>query len=127
MIQNLQNIQKYYWEGRAYEESHNYKEAIAAYITYSSYLSESDQHIPHQWISKLYSKLNQVERALEHLEIFADGCSPPRAAEVYKEIGSQYLEINRSEQAIKAYENAIQNNPNIGVKKQLESLKNNQT
>lgn len=122
--QNLITLrQKYYWEGRNLQEQGQLLEAIEAFKIYASYLPEEDQHIPQQWISELYDHVGENEQALIHLEAFARGCSPPRAAEVYKAIGEKYLSIHSVEKAISSFEKAIENNPNIGIKKKLEELK----
>lgn len=120
----IKKRQEYYWLGRKYEEENDLPQAIQAYLTYSSHLAEVDQHIPHQWISKFYEQLGDIEKSLFHLEEFAKGCTKERAAKVYKEIGEKYLAINSTEKAISNFEQAVRNNPSIGVKKKLDELKN---
>lgn len=120
----LNKRQEFYWLGRKHQEENNLPQAIEAYKTYSTHLAEEDQHIPHQWISKFYDQLGETEKSLFHLEEFAKGCTPPRAAEVYKELGEKHLKIDSIEKAVSNFENAIANNPNIGVKKKLEELRN---
>lgn len=119
----IQKRQHFYWLGRKWEEENDILKAIEAYKEYSIHLADEDKHIPHQWISKFYDQLGNPEKSLIHLEEFAKGCTPPRAAEVYKEIGEKYLGLNSIEKAIINFENAIGNNPNIGVKKKLDELK----
>ena len=124
-IQNpIKKRQELYWLGRKYQDEGNYPEAIEAYQAYSAQLEEEDKHIPHQWISSFYEKLGEKEKALVHLEGFAKGCTPPKAAEVYKEIGEKYLALNNIEKAVINFEKAIAKDPKIGVKKKLEELKN---
>jgi tetratricopeptide (TPR) repeat protein len=120
----LKQRQESYWLGRKHEKENDLPQAIEAYKTYSTHLAEEDQHIPHQWISKLYDQLGERKESLFHLEEFAKGCTPPRAAEVYKELGEKYLKTQSIEKAVSSFENAIANNPNIGVKKKLEELRN---
>jgi len=120
----IQKRQEFYWLGRKYQEQGNYTEAIEAYKTYSTHLADEDKHIPHQWISDFYEKLGKKEKSLFHLGKYAQGCTPPRAAEVFKEIGEHYLLINSIEKAVTNFENAIKNNPKIGIKKKLDNLKN---
>ena len=120
----IKKRQEFYWLGRKFEDENDLSKAIEAYKTYSTYLAEEDKHIPHQWVSKFYSQLGETEKSLFHLEEFAKGCTPPRAAEVYKEIGEKYLTIHSIKKAVSNFENAIINNPNIGVKKKLNELKN---
>lgn len=120
----IQMRQHFYWLGRKLEQENNIPKAIEAYKEYSTYLADEDKHIPHQWISKFYDQLGNQEESLIHLEKFAKGCTPQKAAEVYKEIGEKYLELNSIENAVTNFENAIKNNPNIGVKKKLDELKN---
>jgi tetratricopeptide (TPR) repeat protein len=120
----IKKRQEYYWLGRKYEEENDLPQAILAYLTYSSHLAEVDQHIPHQWISRFYKKLGDIDKSLFHLEEFAKGCTKERAAKVYKKIGEKYLAINSTEKAISNFEQAVRNNPSIGVKKKLVELKN---
>jgi tetratricopeptide (TPR) repeat protein len=120
----IQKRQHFYWLGRKREDENDIPKAIEAYKEYSTHLAEGDKHIPHQWISKFYDKLENPEKSLIHLEEFAKGCTPPKAAEVFKEIGEKYLELNSIEKAVINFENAIENNPNIGIKKKLDELKN---
>ena len=120
----IKKRQEFYWLGRKYEDENDLPKAIEAYKTYSTHLAEEDKHIPHQWVSKFYDQLGETEKSLFHLEEFAKGCTPPRAAEVYKELGEKYLAIHSIEKAVSNFENAIANNPNIGVKKKLDELKN---
>ncbi|NUQ22987.1 MAG: hypothetical protein HUU34_03475 [Saprospiraceae bacterium] len=119
----IQNRQKYFWLGKKLEEENALLEAVEAYITYSEHLSESDQHIPHQWIADIFDNLGELEKSLIYLEKYAIGCSSPVAAEVYKKIGDKYLTISQTEKAILYYEKAIENNNSIGIKKKLEELK----
>ena len=120
----IRKRQEYYWLGRKYADENDLPKAIEAYKTYSTHLSEEDKHIPHQWISKFYDQLGETEKSLSHLEEFAKGCTPPRAAEVYKELGEKYLTVQAVERSVYSFEKAIANNPNIGVKKKLDELKN---
>lgn len=120
----IKKRQESYWLGRKYEDENDLPKAIEAYKTYSTHLAEEDKHIPHQWMSKFYDQLGETEKSLFHLEEFAKGCAPPRAAEVYKELGEKYLTIYSIEKAVSNFENAIANNPNIGIKKKLDELKN---
>lgn len=120
----LKKRQEFYWLGRKFEEENDLQQAIEAYKTYSTHLAEEDKHIPHQWISKLYDQLGETGKSLFHLEEFAKGCTPPKAAEVYKELGEKYLQTESIQKAISNFENAIANNPNIGVKKKLDELRN---
>jgi hypothetical protein len=87
----IRKRQEYYWLGRKYADENDLPKAIEAYKTYSTHLSEEDKHIPHQWISKFYDQLGETEKSLSHLEEFAKGCTPPRAAEVYKVFIPEYL------------------------------------
>lgn len=119
----LQKRQYYYWLGRKWKDENNIPKAIEAYEEYSNHLAEDDKHIPHQWISKLYAQLGNYEKSLIHLERFAKGLSPLNAADVYKEIGEKYLILNIVDKAVLNFENAIKNNPNIGIKKKLDELK----
>lgn len=121
---SLQKIQHFYWLGRKYEEEDNIEKAIESYMEYSTHLADKDKHIPHQWISGFYEKLGESEKSLNHLEEFVKGCTPKKAAEIYKQIGEKYLELNMIEKAISSFENAIENNSNIGVKTTLDDLKN---
>lgn len=116
--------QEYYWLGKKYEDENDLPKAIEVYKTYSTHLAEEDKHIPHQWVSKFYDQLGEPEKSLFHLEEFAKGCTQSRAAEVYKELGEKYLTIHSIQKAVSSFENAIANNPNIGVKKKLDELKN---
>jgi tetratricopeptide (TPR) repeat protein len=118
----IKKRQHYYWLGMKWENENDLPKAIEAYKTYSTHLAEQDKHIPHQWISKFYEQLGDTEKSLLHLEKFAEGCTPPKAAEVYKSLGERYLTIHSIEKAVWNFENAIENNPNIGVKKKLDEL-----
>lgn len=120
----IQKRQEFYWRGKKFQEEGNYTEAIESYKIYSNHLSNVDKHIPHQWISGFYEILNEKEKSLFHLEKYAQGCTPLTAAEVYKEIGEKYLELNVIHKAVTNFELAIKNNANIGVKTKLKELKN---
>jgi len=122
--EEIQKRQHFYRLGQQREKENDIPSAIEAYKEYSTYLANGDKHIPHQWISKFYNKLGNPEKSLIHLEEFARGCTPPKAAEVFKEIGEKYLELKSIEKAVLNFENAIKNNPNIGIKKKLDELKN---
>lgn len=119
----IQLRQHYYWLGRRYHEEGKIPEAIEAYKEYSTHLDEKDQHMPHLWISNYYKELGDVQKTLKHLEIYAAGCTPPRAAEIYKDLGEKYLVLDAIEKAIQCYELAIKNNSNIGIRKKLTELK----
>lgn len=120
----IKKRQEFYWLGRKYEDENDLPKAIEAYKTYSTHLAKEDKHIPHQWVSKFYDQLGETEKSLFHLEEFAKGCTPPRAAEVYKELGEKYLAIHSIEKAVSNFENALANNPHVGVKKKLDELTN---
>ena len=120
----VQRRQHFYWLGRNYQENGNLEEAINAYKAYSTHLATADKHIPFLWISKMYKQLDDTENGLAYLESYAKGCTPPKAAEIYKEIGEEYLQHQNIEKAVLNFEEAIKNNPSIGVKKQLDELKN---
>lgn len=119
----IQKRQHFYWLGQKLEDENDIPKAIEAYKEYSTHLAEGDKHIPHQWISKFYDQLGNIEKSLFHLEKFAKGCTPQKAAEVFKEIGEKYLELNSIEEAVLSFESAIENNPNVGIKKKLDELK----
>lgn len=114
--------QKYFFEGREYEQANDYKRAITSYIQYSEHLKKEDQHIPHQWISKLFADLGKEEESLHHQEVYAKGCSPPKASECYKHLGERYEKLDDTIKALQAYKKAIELNPSIGVKKKIEDL-----
>lgn len=115
--------QHFYWLGKKFEDENNIEKAIESYKEYSMHLADEDKHIPHQWISKLYDQAGNQEKSLLHLETFAKGCTPPRAAEVYKEIGEKYLVLKAVEKAIESFEKALDRNSQIPVKKKLKELK----
>lgn len=117
--------QFHYWKGIRFEKENNFYGAIESYLEYSEHLDSKDRHIPHLWISKLYSEIGKLNLSLIHLEKYAEGCNDLIAAEVYKEIGERYLDINAIEKTISCYEKAIILDPKIGLKKKLEYLKNN--
>lgn len=120
----IQKRQYYYSLGRKFEKENNINEAIKTYKEYSTYLADEDKHIPHKWISSFYEQLGDIENSLFHLEEFAKGCSAPKAAEVFKELGENYLKLGNIYKAILNFEAAIHFNPNIGVKKKIDELKN---
>lgn len=115
----------YYWIARNWQDQGNLSKTIEAYKEYATHLAKKDQHIPHQWISRFYEKLDKPKESLYHLELFAEGCASPRAANEYKTIGERYLSINAKEKAILNFEKAIKINPQIGVKTILKNLKKN--
>lgn len=99
--------------------------SIDVYQQYSGYLQPVDQHIPHQGIAGLYAHLGDFENEASHRVQFAEGCSDQKAAEEYKKAGQCYEEkVGDVEKALEAYQRAVERNPNIGVKKKLEELKN---
>lgn len=119
---DIQKRQHYYFLGQEREISKDYQNAIDAYKEYSTWLKAEDRHIPHQWIAKLFFELEQVEEGLLHLEEFAQECSPPKAAIVYKEAGEQYEQIGNFRKALSCYQKAIEANPQIGLKKKIQEL-----
>jgi len=119
----IKKRQKFYWLGRNLDDNGDTTGAIKAFETYATYLLKEDEYIPHQWISKLYDKLGEKEKSLSHMERFAGGCPPPRAAIVYKEIGERYLTLGNTEKAISNFESAYEITPKIGVKSKIEKLK----
>lgn len=121
---DLEKRKHFFWLGQKYEGENNISKAIQAYQEYSKHLAQQDKHIPHYWISILYEKIGQINNALTHLELFAKGCTSQKAAEVYKEIGEKYLKLNSIEKAKENFQQAVKNNPNIGVRKKLDDLKN---
>lgn len=122
--QDIGKRQHYYWLARKHADEKDIVTAIVAYTEYSMHLADEDKHIPHQWIAEFCEQLGDLEKSLYHLEEFAQGCTPPKAAEVFKEIGEKYLVLNNREKAVLNFEKAIINNPNIGVKKKLDEIKN---
>lgn len=120
---SLKMRQQYYFEGRAFEAAGDLEAAINAYEQYSNWLKEEDRHIPHQWISELYERLSMHEVSLKHLSLYAEGCTPPRAADVFKEIGAAYERLNQFDNAMEAYESAIRKNPKMGIFKRMDEIK----
>lgn len=120
----IRKRQNHYFKGRDNEFNGKLEKAIEEYQLYSESLDSADKHIPYQWISKLYSRLGNTNDSLKYLEMYGDGCSPPKAAEVFKELGELYEKNESIQKALNAYEKAIEFNPNIGAKKKIESLKN---
>ena len=117
--------QHYYFLGRKAAQVNDYQSAIDAYSQYSEWLEKEDQHIPHQWIAKFYTKLNNDNLALSHLNRFAKGCKGKQAADVFKEIGQKYEEMKQPEEALTAYKNAVKVYPQIGLKSKIEQLEKN--
>ena len=120
---SLKMRQQYYFEGRACEAAGNLEGAITVYEQYSNWLKAEDRHIPHQWISELYERLSMQEASLKHLSLYAEGCTPPRAAEVFKDIGAAYERLNQFDKALEAYESAVRKNPKMGIRKRMDELK----
>lgn len=119
----IRQRQNHYFKARDNEFNGKLEEAIEEYQLYSESLDSADKHIPYQWISKLYSRLGNKNDSLKYLEMYGDGCSPPKAAEVFKELGELYEKNELIQKALSSYQKAIDFNPNIGVKKKIESLK----
>lgn len=119
----IKKRQEFYFLGQQHEENKDLQKAIDAYKTYSSFLSDADKHIPYQWISKIYDQLGEAKQSLLALEKFANGCTPPKAAEVYKELGDSYLRLGDFENTFNCYTKAMEKNPKIGLKKKLDELK----
>ena len=108
--------------GQDYEKNGEYENAIDAYLKYADVLMDRDKHMPHLWVSWLYDKLEKKDLALKHKEIYAKGCSSPKGATLFKELGNQYLELKNQSKAIECFELALERNPNIGVKTKLGAL-----
>jgi tetratricopeptide (TPR) repeat protein len=123
-LKNIKERQRYFALGQQFENEGDLEKAISNYRTYADYLADKDYHIPFQWISNMYKKLHQEEASLDALSVFAKGSNPPIAAKWYKEIGDRYLEINNVKAALNAYRLAVENNPNIGLKKKISQLEN---
>jgi len=114
--------QFYYFQGSEYEKENQLENAIKSYLDYSGVLSEADQHIPHQWISRLYEKLGDKEKSLVHLEVFANGSTDARKSDVYKEIGEKYELLERYEKALECFQKATAINNQIGLKTKISKL-----
>ncbi|HZV68878.1 MAG TPA: hypothetical protein VFG10_05010 [Saprospiraceae bacterium] len=114
--------QEYFDLGRTHENKLDFISAIDAYKLYLTFLNESDQHIPQQWISILYEKLGNKADSLIHLALFADGCSKPFGAEIFREIGEEYEKIDFFNDALHSYNKSIALNPKIGLKMKILSL-----
>lgn len=119
---SIKKRQFYYFQGSEYEKENQLEKAIKSYLDYSGVLSEEDQHIPHQWISKLYERLGDKENSLIHLELFADGSTDARKSEVYKEIGEKYELMERYEKALEFFQKATSINNQIGLKTKISKL-----
>jgi tetratricopeptide (TPR) repeat protein len=115
--------QKYYFEGKACEASGDFYGAIRAYETYSTWLKTEDRHIPFQWIADLFLRLGKEEEALQYLSKHAAGCSAPRAADMFRQIGSEYERLKQFELALEAYETAAEKNPKNPPKKKIDDIK----
>jgi tetratricopeptide (TPR) repeat protein len=115
--------QKHYFEGKACEAAEDFLGAIQAYETYSTWLKPEDRHIPFQWIADLYLRLGNEEEALQYLSKHAAGCSAPRAADLFRQIGSEYERLNNLELALEAYEAAAERNPKNPPKKKIDDIK----
>lgn len=90
----LGNRSKYYQLGRQRKEEGKFIEAIEAYIEYSTFLSEEDQHIPFKWIGEIYDLLgNQIESIKSKIE-YAKGCSFSLSIEIYRELQIQCNDLN---------------------------------
>lgn len=119
---SIKKRQFYYFQGSEYERGNQLEKAIKSYLDYSGVLSKEDQHIPHQWISKLYEKLGDKENSLIHLELFADGSTDARKSEIYKEIGEKYELMERYEKALEFFQKATSINNQIGLKTKISKL-----
>ncbi len=120
---SLKMRQKYYFEGRACEEKGDISGAINAYTAYSEWLKKADQHIPFEWIAHLHLLQGNEKESLKALCVFAEGCTPQRSAEVWKEIGAGFEKIGDPEEALKAYDHSVSINPKIGLKQKINALK----
>ncbi len=119
---SIKKRQFYYFQGREYEKRNQPEKAIKSYLDYSGALSSEDQHIPHQWISKLYEKLGDKESSFIHLELFANGSTDARKSEIYKEIGEKYELLERYEKALEYFQKATAINNQIGLKTKISKL-----
>ncbi len=122
-MSEIQKRQHFYFKGREEAENGNIAQAIETFIEYGKVLADNDKHIPQLWISEYYSKLGNETLSLDHLVLYAQGCSEAKSAEVYKEIGDKYYKINSLEKALQHFEMATSINPNIGVKTLIQKLK----
>jgi tetratricopeptide (TPR) repeat protein len=116
------NRQSYYFQGRAFEKENQLEKAINSYLDYSTTLSIEDQHIPHQWISKLYERLGNKEKSLIHLELYSRGEKDAKKSEIYKEIGEEYESMGNHEKALDFYLKATNKNNQIGLKTRISKL-----
>lgn len=125
--QQIKNRQHFYFLGRKEEEANNPEAAIDAYKQYSGYLQPEDQHIPHQWIGKLYAHLEDPEKEALHLMKFAEGCSDQKAAEEFKKAGQCYEEkVGDVKKALECYQKAVERSSSIGLKKKIQQLEEGQ-
>lgn len=115
--------QRHYLAAMTCEERGDWIGAIAAYETYCACLAEEDRYIPHQWIAKIQQAMGNTRGAIEHLLLFAQGCTPLRAAEVYKEVGFLYEQLGERRLAIEALERAGKANPRMGLGKIVAELR----
>ena len=121
--QQIKNRQHFYFLGRKEEETGNVEAAIDAYRQYSGYLQPEDQHIPHQWIARLYAHLGDFENEASHRVQFAEGCSDQKAAEEYKKAGQCYEEkVGDMDKALECYQRAVERSSSIGLKKKIQQL-----
>lgn len=116
--------QFYFFQGQGFEKEEKLELAIGAYLEYSKVLEEVDKHIPHQWISQLYEILMLPEKSLQHLELYAEGISEARKAELFKDIGEKYESLGLSLNALRCYEKSISVKDQIGLKTKILKLNN---
>ena len=116
--------QHYYFLGRQYAEENKIEKAIETYKIYSTHLAEENEHTPYHWISTLYDKLGEKEKSLDSLSQYAKGCSSPKAADLYKEIGKSYIDLNLVDKAIISFEKSLKIDPENVLIKKVETLKN---
>ena len=121
---SIQARQHYYFLGRQYAEENKIEKVIETYKIYSTHLAEENEHTPYHWISTLYDKLGEKEKSLDSLSQYAKGCSLSKAADLYKEIGKSYIDLNLVDKAIISFEKSLKIDPENALIKKVETLKN---
>lgn len=118
-----QSENKYLRQGNKAFESGDFKKAE---IDYRKALDKNQKSVKGEYNlgGAIYQQENFEEAQQHYEQLAATNLSPEQKAMTYHNLGNSYLQMQKPEQAIEAYKNALRNNPNdLDTKYNLEYAK----
>jgi tetratricopeptide (TPR) repeat protein len=110
-------------EGHNAQKNGDYNLAIQKISEYAKLLPDGICHEPYFWLSKYFIHLDDMDSAVEHLKIYADGCGNLHAAKILKEVGLEFENKGFNQHAKALYLLAVDKNPNIGLTKIIKNMR----